>query len=100
MDGSSLIHDTVLYTRQMRTLGALLAFASSIFAQSGKAELSGRIQDPAGLAIARAAVTAEERATTAHFIALSDSRGEYHLLGLPAGQYRITVEQAGFRPYR
>src|SRR5437660_10716751 len=32
--------------------------------------------------------------------ATSDERGEYHLLGLPASQYVVTVEQPGFRMYR
>src|SRR5207244_3026886 len=36
----------------------------------------------------------------ARYSAQSDERGEYHLLGLPAGQYVLTVEQPGFRMYR
>ena len=36
----------------------------------------------------------------ARYSALSDDRGEYHVLGLPAGQYVLTVEQPGFRKYR
>src|SRR5437660_11940101 len=32
--------------------------------------------------------------------ATSDERGEYHLLGLPASQYVVTVEQPGFRMHR
>jgi hypothetical protein len=31
---------------------------------------------------------------------VSDERGEYHVLGLPAGEYVLIVEQAGFRSYR
>ncbi len=30
----------------------------------------------------------------------TDGRGEYHILGLPGGQYVLTVEQPGFRTYR
>ena len=30
----------------------------------------------------------------------SDQRGEYHILGLPAGQYALIVERPGFRTYR
>ena len=36
----------------------------------------------------------------ARFAGTSDDRGDYHLLGLPAGEYIITVEQPGFRTYR
>ncbi len=36
----------------------------------------------------------------ARYETTSDERGEYHLLGLPAGQYVLTVLQSGFRTYR
>src|SRR5205085_11782034 len=42
----------------------------------------------------------EDRATMFRYSVLSDERGEYHILGLPAGQYVLTVEQPGFRTYR
>ena len=59
----------------------------------------GAIQDPEGLAAAQAKVTSEEQATGARFDVLTGDRGEYHLLGLAAGQYVLTVEKPGFRPY-
>ena len=34
------------------------------------------------------------------YAVLSDERGEYHILGLPTGQYALTVEQPGFQLYR
>jgi len=64
------------------------------------AELFGTIQDPSGLAIPKAKVEAEDQATRAHYSVTSDDRGEYHILGLPAGQYVLTVGQLGFRTYR
>lgn len=70
------------------------------FPQAGKAELFGAILDPANLPAPGAKVTAENQATRARFQAASDARGDYHLLGLPAGQYALTVEKPGFRPYR
>ena len=36
----------------------------------------------------------------ARFTQHSDGRGEYRILGLPAGRYVLTVEQPGFRTYR
>jgi hypothetical protein len=36
----------------------------------------------------------------ARYSVVSNGRGEYHLLGLPAGRYVLTVEQPGFRVYR
>ncbi len=84
----------------MRVLIALGAFAAGCFAQAGRAELFGTIQDPSGLVVLRAKVQAEEQATLARFTAASDERGGYRLLGLPPGEYVLTVEQPGFRTYR
>ncbi len=78
-----------------------LIFTSTLcFGQAGRAELFGTIQDPAGLAIQKAKVEAEDQATLARFSTTSDERGAYHILGLPAGQYVLTVQQSGFRMYR
>lgn len=70
------------------------------FGQAGRAELFGTILDPAGLAVTKAKVEAEDQATKARYGAVSDERGEYHVLGLPSGSYTLTVEQPGFRLYR
>jgi hypothetical protein len=84
----------------LSALATFLAVSPCCFGQAGKAELFGAIQDPHGLATAHAKVTTEEQATGARFDVLTDGRGEYHLLGLAAGQYVLTVEKPGFRPYR
>ena len=86
--------------RVLSALATLGVLSACCFGQAGKAELFGAIQDPRGLAAAQAKVTSEERATGARFDVLTDDRGEYHLLGLAAGQYVLTVEKPGFRPYR
>lgn len=70
------------------------------FGQAGKTELFGTITDPSNLPVPHARVQAEDQATSVKFAATSDGRGEYHLLGLPADQYVLTVEQPGFRTYR
>ena len=80
-------------------LSPMLA-ATMCFGQAGRAELFGTIQDPAGLAVAKAKVEIEDQATMVRYSGVSGERGEYHLLGLPAGQYVLTVEQPGFRNYR
>jgi len=78
-----------------------LIWASGLcFGQAGRAELLGTIQDPSGLAVPKAKVEAEDQATMIHYGVSSDDRGEYHILGLPAGQYTLTVEQLGFRTYK
>lgn len=70
------------------------------FSQAGKAELFGTIQDPARLGIINAKVTVQDEATAGRSTVTTDAKGEYHLLGLAAGQYVLTVEKTGFRTYR
>jgi hypothetical protein len=78
----------------------LTGFSASCFGQGGRAELFGSIQDPQGLAISQAKVTIEQPANSQRFEAVTGDSGEYHLLGLAAGLYVLTVEKPGFRPYR
>src|SRR4051794_20605553 len=87
-----------------KTLAALVFWSASaalpLLGQAGRAELFGMIDDPSGLGVPNAKVEAEDQSTMARYSATSDQRGEYHVLGLPTGQYILTVEQAGFRMYR
>ncbi len=64
------------------------------------AEFFGAILDPSGRAVPQATIEAEDQATMVRHSAASDARGEYRILGLPAGQYVLTVEQPGFRTHR
>ena len=81
-------------------LAALIATAATCFGQAGRSELFGTVQDPSSLPVTGAKVSAGELATGARFKAATGERGEYHLLGLPAGQYSLTIEQPGFRTYK
>src|ERR1700730_12944266 len=91
-------------TTSMRKLCLLSSVLSLVPAgclgQAGRAELFGTILDPSGLPVPKAKVEAEDQATMAQYSAASDGRGEYHILGLPAGQYVLTVQVTGFRMYR
>jgi hypothetical protein len=84
----------------MRPLALLLILTSAAFAQAGRSELFGTVNDPTGLPIQHAAIEADEMATGVAFKAATDQTGNYHLLGLPVGQYSLTVEQPGFRTYK
>ena len=86
--------------RTTAVLATLLVFPATCFGQAGKAELFGAVLDPAGLAVPAAKITAAETSTGARFREVSDAKGAYHLLGLPAGNYELLVEKPGFRPYR
>jgi hypothetical protein len=73
----------------------LLALPPLIFAQAGKAELLGKILDPSGLPVAGARVVAEQQGTLMRIAAVSDQRGEYHVLGLPGrGSVRIVSRES------
>src|SRR5215510_14300138 len=78
----------------------LRSLPAPVAAQAGRAELFGVIRDASALAVPGAAVQAEDQATMVRYSGTSDERGEYHLVGLPAGNYVVTVEQPGFRMYR
>jgi hypothetical protein len=87
----------------MRVFRALILTAASPlfgFGQLGQAELFGTVRDPSSLAVKDAKVTVDELATGVLFQANSDGRGNYHLLGLPSGQYALSVEKPGFKAYR
>jgi hypothetical protein len=80
-------------------LSVLLATTLPAPAQSGHAELFGSIEDPSGLPVPQAKITATEQSTGIKTEIVSDGQGEYHLIGLPAGAYTLTAEKTGFRPY-
>ncbi|HTS32244.1 MAG TPA: TonB-dependent receptor [Bryobacteraceae bacterium] len=82
------------------SLAVLAARSLPCFGQAGKAELFGTIQDPQGLPVPGAKVTCAEPANGARFHIVTGDQGTYHLLGLAAGDYVLSVEKPGFRPYR
>src|SRR5262245_44036926 len=77
----------------------LLALASPSFAQS-IATLKGHVTDPSGAIVSGATITLRERDTGAQRTAASDAAGDYQLVFLPVGTYRIEVQSTGFRPER
>jgi hypothetical protein len=84
----------------MKLLWALITLASPAFSQAGRAELFGAVRDPQNLPVPQSKVTLTEISTSAKSEALTDDRGNYHLLGLAAGRYVVVIEKPGFRPYR
>ena len=72
-----------------------LRLAVPLLAQN--AELSGRISDPAGLAVPGARVVARSQATGATRAVSSNQQGEFSVPALQPGPYNITVEANGFR---
>ena len=59
--------------------------------------ISGVIRDPSGSVIARADVRAINQATNEAWSTTTDQAGEYSILLLPPGLYRIEVATRGFK---
>src|SRR6266849_4432329 len=79
----------------------VLTFAVSGAAQVNTATLSGAVTDPQGLAVRGARVTVTSVTTGAERTILVDDDGRYIFIGLPPGQYRISVDGgANFAAYQ
>jgi hypothetical protein len=72
--------------------GLLLGWAAKASAQVNTATLSGTVSDPQGFAVKGAKVTLTNAGTGAQRIAVTDEEGRYNLVGLPPGQYKMTVD--------
>src|SRR5215470_12381532 len=72
----------------------LLVLGGSVIAsaQVNTATLSGTVSDPQNLAVKGAKVTLTNAATGATRTAVTDDNGRYNLLGIPPGQYKLTVD--------
>jgi hypothetical protein len=61
------------------------------------ADLQGAVTDDSGGLLADAAVTVVNMETSVARKIETDSRGRFHVLGLPPGTYQVTVVRHGFR---
>lgn len=59
----------------------------------------GAVRDSSGRVIPKAQLVATEVDTNTSKATSSESDGQYHLLALPAGRYRITVSAPGFQQF-
>jgi hypothetical protein len=76
----------------------VLVFGVVAFAQSGPTgSLSGTMQDQTGAAVSGAKITAANVETGLSRAATADAEGRWQIPVLPAGNYKITVEAAGFK---
>src|SRR6266481_177451 len=95
----------VKFAKSLYFLCPLLCFAMIAFAaipraaraQTVAATLSGKIADSSGGSIAKATITATNAATGLSRSVTSGDAGDYHIPALPAGEYKVAVDFAGFR---
>ncbi|WP_419803686.1 carboxypeptidase regulatory-like domain-containing protein [Terriglobus sp.] len=67
------------------------------YAQSSNASLSGFVRDSGGASVPGAQVTVENLGTHLTYTAKSSSGGEYTLVDLPVGDYKVTTQASGFK---
>jgi outer membrane receptor protein involved in Fe transport len=76
---------------------ALLTVTSFCFAQETTGDLQGTIKDPSGAVLPGARVTVSTPTLVGTKTELSDSKGYFHFLNLPPGDYTVVVDATGFK---
>ncbi|MGH9855146.1 MAG: carboxypeptidase-like regulatory domain-containing protein, partial [Blastocatellia bacterium] len=74
----------------------LFAFFASVHAQSN-ATLQGRVVDQAGAVVAGAEITALNQVNGLKRVARTDGAGNYQVVALPVGAYRVEIQATGFQ---
>ena len=77
----------------------LLFTCASVFAQQITGNIRGTVSDPSGAVVQSASVTARQIETGFSRTATTDRGGNYLLLELPVGHYRLEIVAAGFQKY-
>jgi hypothetical protein len=78
---------------------AILFFVTALGAQETTASLRGAVLDPSGARVPRAKITATQVETGYSRNGVCDANGNYSLVLLPIGDYRLDVSAPGFRRY-
>jgi hypothetical protein len=73
------------------------SFSPCAWSQTQLATVFGTINDPSGAVIPAAKVTIVNQSTGLKRSTLTDMTGQYHLAGLPTGDYALRTEKAGFQ---
>src|SRR5215475_1447121 len=78
------------------TIILLTGFAT---AQETRSTISGSVTDPTGAVIPNVRVVATEVRTGVKTPTTTDTAGQYNIPFLPPGQYEVSADAAGFRPF-
>ena len=76
---------------------SLALFSSCAWPQTEVATIFGTVTDPSGAVIPRAQVTILNQSTGLKRDSSTDSTGQYHIGGLPMGNYSVRVQKVGFQ---
>ena len=84
--------------KSLLLLACLLSCAWPLAARAaGPAGIQGRVTDQARTPVAQARVIITSEANQTSYRATTDSRGDYQVLGLPAGLYTVEVVVPAFK---
>jgi hypothetical protein len=78
---------------------SLLFSVTLTFAQSDKAQISGQVTDPQGLAVPKVTVEIVDQDTLAKRETQTDETGHFAVLDLARGRYHLTVHAQGFNTF-
>jgi len=88
--------DRLLRKASVLLLTGLIA-SIPLFAQKITGDISGTVSDPTGAAVPHAVVNAVNLGTNERATATTNDTGFFRMVNLSPGQYRVTVEAAGFK---
>src|ERR1700676_3989777 len=73
-----------------------ILFAGSLYGQNATGRIIGTVLDPTGAVVGGAKITVTNTRTGASRETTSDKEGNYQVLDLVIGIYRVSAEKAGF----
>jgi Carboxypeptidase regulatory-like domain/TonB dependent receptor len=76
-----------------------LLIAASAHAQNIFGSIVGTVSDASGAVIPKAAVTVTDLATGQMRNAVTDGAGNYEILSLPRGEYKVAIDAHGFKSF-
>src|SRR5207244_53602 len=86
-------------TKLVIFIGSLLILAVPMLGQTFYGSIVGTVSDPSGGAIQGATVTLTNNGTGERRVVTSAADGGYRFVNLVPGNYRLEIEQSGFRRY-
>jgi tetratricopeptide (TPR) repeat protein len=91
------MRDSKTFLTAAALVAALIVAAAPVAAQTGR--IGGTVKDQNNQPIKGATITAENpSASPSSFTATTDGNGRYSIIGLRAGQWKITAVAPGFQP--
>ncbi len=73
--------------------------AAALWSQEFRATLVGRVADPSGAPVPKAAVSVTQKDTNVQRHVVTSDTGDYTIPFLAPGEYKLEVEMAGFRKF-